>query len=58
LAGLPDGSAFDPYRFGVEASRPILEVILGFCLQQKVLPRTLSVDELVDDTTRSLSASW
>ena len=30
-AGLPDGGTLDPYRFGVEACRPILEVIIDFC---------------------------
>lgn len=56
-AGLPDGAAFDPYRFGVEACRPILEVILDFCHQQQLLLRRMSVDELFDDTTRSLTLS-
>ncbi len=56
-AGLPDGSVLDPYRFGVEACRPILEIILDFCQQQQLLPRHLSVDELFDDTTRALTAS-
>ena len=54
-AGLPDGAALDPYRFGVEACRPILEVILDFCRQQQLLSRQISVDELFDDTTRSLT---
>ena len=56
-AGLPDGSVLDPYRFGVEACRPILEVILDFCHQQQLIPRRPSVDELFDDTTRSLTVS-
>jgi 4,5-dihydroxyphthalate decarboxylase len=56
-AGLPDGSELDPYRFGVEPCRPILQVILDFCHQQQLLPRRLSVDELFDDTTRSLTLS-
>jgi 4,5-dihydroxyphthalate decarboxylase len=53
-AGLPDGGELDPYRFGVEACRPILEIIIDFCHQQKLIPRRLSVDELFDDTTRML----
>ena len=56
-AGLPDGAAFDPYRFGIEACRPILEVILDFCHQQQLLSRRMSVDELFDETTRSLTLS-
>jgi 4,5-dihydroxyphthalate decarboxylase len=53
-AGLPDGDELDPYRFGVEACRPILEIIIDFCHQQKLIPRRMSVDELFDDTTRML----
>jgi 4,5-dihydroxyphthalate decarboxylase len=55
-AGLADGGALDPYRFGVEACRPILEVIIEFCRQQRLIPRPMSVDELFDDTTRGLGA--
>jgi 4,5-dihydroxyphthalate decarboxylase len=54
-AGLPDGGELDPYRFGVEACRPILEIIIDFCHQQKLIPRRISVDELFDDTTRTLT---
>jgi 4,5-dihydroxyphthalate decarboxylase len=54
-AGLPDGGPLDPYRFGVEACRPILEVIIDFCWRQQLLPWRLSVDELFDETTRNLS---
>lgn len=53
-AGLPDGGALDPYRFGVEACRPILEIIIDFCHRQELIPRRMSVDELFDDTTRAL----
>jgi 4,5-dihydroxyphthalate decarboxylase len=53
-AGLPDGGALDPYRFGIEACRPILEIIVDFCHQQKLIPRRMSVDELFDDTTHGL----
>ncbi len=56
-AGLPDGSALDPYRFGVDACRPILEVIIDYCHQQQLLARRMSVDELFDDTTRTLAVS-
>ena len=56
-AGLPDGGALDPYRFGVEACRPILEIIIEFCHRQQLIPRRMSVDELFDDTTRALVAA-
>ncbi len=54
-AGLPDGGTLDPYRFGVAACRPILDVIIDFCWRQQLLPRRLTVDELFDDTTRGLA---
>jgi 4,5-dihydroxyphthalate decarboxylase len=54
-AGLTDGAALDPYRFGVDACRPILEVIIDYCHQQQLIPRRMSVDELFDDTTRGLA---
>jgi 4,5-dihydroxyphthalate decarboxylase len=54
-AGLADGNPFDPYRFGVEPCRPILETIIDYSLRQKLLDRRLSVDELFDDTTRALT---
>ena len=53
-AGLPDGGKLDPYRFGVEACRPILDIIIEFCHQQQLIPRRIAVDELFDDTTRAL----
>jgi hypothetical protein len=43
---LPDGMPLDPYRFGVESCRPILEIIIEFCHAQKLIPRRISVDEL------------
>ena len=53
-AGLPDGGALDPYRFGVAACRPVLETIIDFCWRQQLLPRRLTVDELFDETTAAL----
>jgi 4,5-dihydroxyphthalate decarboxylase len=55
-AGLLEAGALDPYRFGVEACRPDLEIIIDFCRQQKLIPRAISVDDLFDDTTRALGA--
>jgi 4,5-dihydroxyphthalate decarboxylase len=54
-AGLADGGVLDPYRFGVEACRPVLEVIIDFCWRQQLLPRRLTVDELFDETTAALA---
>jgi 4,5-dihydroxyphthalate decarboxylase len=56
-AGLPDGGPLDPYRFGVEACRPILEVVIDFCRRQRLISRPMSVDELFDDTTLALGAA-
>ncbi len=55
-AGLADKGVLDPYRFGVEACRPTLEIIVDFCLRQGLIPQPLSVDDLFDDTTRLLGA--
>src|SRR5262249_25501850 len=55
-AGLPDAGPLDPYRFGVEACRPTLEIIIDFCRQQKLISRLMAVDELFDDNTRGLGA--
>jgi 4,5-dihydroxyphthalate decarboxylase len=55
-AGLPDGGPLDPYRFGVAACRPILEIIIDFCWRQQLLPRRLTVEELFDETTAALTA--
>jgi len=40
--------------FGVEAMRPSLEMVIDYAFQQKILGRKLLVDELFDDTTRTL----
>jgi 4,5-dihydroxyphthalate decarboxylase len=56
-AKLPDtGTALDPLRFGVEANRQALDVIIDFAFAQGMIPRRFSVDELFDDTTRHLTA--
>jgi len=54
VACFADGAPLDPYRFGVEACRPILEIIIDFCHRQKLIERRIAVDELFDDTTRVL----
>lgn len=42
-------------RFGVEAIRSTLELIIECAVHQQLIPRRLSVDELFDDTTRALT---
>jgi len=39
---------------GVEANRKSLEFVIDYTLQQKIIPRKFTVDELFDDTTRIL----
>jgi 4,5-dihydroxyphthalate decarboxylase len=51
-APLPDGIDFWP--FGVEACRPALEMIVAYAVQQHLISRRFSVDELFDDTTGAL----
>ena len=51
----PDGSVSDPWRFGVEANRASLEIIIDSSFRQQLIPRLFSVDELFDDCTRALS---
>ena len=51
---LPNNSALDPWRFGVEANRRSLEIIIGYSFRQKLIPRLFSVDELFDDVTHGL----
>ena len=50
----PEGSPADPWRFGVEANRRSLEIIIDYSFRQKLISRKFSVDELFDDCTRAL----
>jgi 4,5-dihydroxyphthalate decarboxylase len=51
----PDGGVLDPLRFGVEANRRSLEVVIDYCVRQKLIPRKFSVDELFDATAGALA---
>jgi 4,5-dihydroxyphthalate decarboxylase len=46
--------ADDPLRFGITAVRASLEQIIAYALQQRLIPRRLSVDELFADAARIL----
>jgi hypothetical protein len=46
----------EPLRFGVEACRPVIETMIGYCHKQGLIPKPLSVDSLFDDVTRNLGA--
>jgi 4,5-dihydroxyphthalate decarboxylase len=43
-------------RFGLDATRASLEIIIDYAVRQKLIPRRFAVDELFDDTTRGLTA--
>lgn len=52
-AGLPTG-ADDPLRFGIAAIRQSLEQINAYAVEQKLIPRAFSADELFEDAQRIL----
>jgi 4,5-dihydroxyphthalate decarboxylase len=54
LAGPQSGDQAAAIRFGLEATRPSLEIIIDYAVRQKLIPRRFTVDELFDDTTRTL----
>jgi 4,5-dihydroxyphthalate decarboxylase len=52
-ASLPTG-ADDPLRFGIAAIRQSLEQINAYAVEQKLIPRAFSADELFEDAHRIL----
>ena len=44
----PAGGLLDPWRFGVEANRRSLEIIIDYSVRQKLIPRAFTVDELFE----------
>jgi 4,5-dihydroxyphthalate decarboxylase len=48
-----DGIDFHP--FGIEALRRPLELMIQYSVEQKIIPRAFTVDELFDDVTRGLA---
>jgi len=48
-----DGAAGAP-RFTADDMRRSLEMMIGYCAQQKLIPHAYAVDELFDDVTREL----
>jgi 4,5-dihydroxyphthalate decarboxylase len=55
LDNAPKG-ALDPFRFGVENTRASLERVIDYSYRQQMIPRKFTVDELFDDSTRTLGA--
>ena len=50
-----DNGLLDPWRFGIEANRRSLEIIIDYSVRQKLIPRKFSVDELFDDSMQALA---
>jgi 4,5-dihydroxyphthalate decarboxylase len=44
----------DPLRFGIEANRRSLAIIIDFAVKQGLLPRPIAVDDLFSDLMRTL----
>ena len=55
-AALPTG-ADDPLRFGISAIRQSLEQINAYAVEQKLIPRAFSADELFEEAGRILGAA-
>jgi 4,5-dihydroxyphthalate decarboxylase len=55
-AGLPKAGAVDFVPFGYDAVKPALELMSSYALEMKLIPRGYAVEELFDDTTRTLQA--
>jgi len=53
-AGLPKPGELDLNPFGVEANRRNLDIAIDCVYRQQLIPRRYTVDELFDDTTRTL----
>ena len=53
-AGLPKPGDIDAFTLGVEACRKALDMAIRFAVQQRLIPRPFTVDELFDDNTRRL----
>jgi 4,5-dihydroxyphthalate decarboxylase len=49
-----DGTPEDPVRFGIEQNRKALELIIDLCVEQKLIARPFTVDELFADTRQLL----
>lgn len=50
----PQPPAPDPIRIGVEENRVSLAKMIGFCVQQRLIPQAMTVDELFDEVRVAL----
>jgi 4,5-dihydroxyphthalate decarboxylase len=53
----PAPTGIDPAPFGIAANRPALELIVDYCLQQRMIPRRFAVDELFADVEELIEAA-
>jgi 4,5-dihydroxyphthalate decarboxylase len=53
----PAPAGLDPAPYGIEANRPALDLIIDYCLQQQMIPRRFSVDELFADSAPLIAAA-
>jgi 4,5-dihydroxyphthalate decarboxylase len=53
----PAPTGIDPAPFGIAANRPALELIIDYCLQQRMIPRRFSVDELFAEAEELIAAA-
>jgi 4,5-dihydroxyphthalate decarboxylase len=51
----PSTEGIDFFPFGVDALKKPIEMAMEYCVEQKIIPRKFSMDELFDATARSLS---
>jgi 4,5-dihydroxyphthalate decarboxylase len=52
--GLPKAGAIDLIPFGFDAVKPALDLMSSYAFEMKIIPCRRSVEELFDDTTRTL----
>jgi 4,5-dihydroxyphthalate decarboxylase len=52
----PAPAGIDPAPYGIAANRPALELIVDYCVQQQMIPRRFSVDELFAETGELVGA--
>jgi 4,5-dihydroxyphthalate decarboxylase len=53
----PAPAGIDPAPFGLAANRPALELIVDYCLQQRMIPRRFAVDELFAEVEELIEAA-
>jgi 4,5-dihydroxyphthalate decarboxylase len=53
---MPSSDPIETSPFGIEATRPALELVIDYAHQQKIIPRRYSVDEIYEDAARIIGA--